>query len=221
VPLVVAWDLETCPLPAEGMGPRQLRRLRLLVERERERAQANGRPFDEHAASRKARSLHGALGWICCASFARLGHNGEPRDPISFSAATPEAERPALERLWHTIGNLPRDVRWVTYNGKGFDCDFLLTRTLAHGLTPSRLDILHRHPYVHRPHLDLSSAWRRTPMGLDDVCELVGIESPKDKIDGSKVATAVENGRLDDVVQYCEKDVIATLRAYHALAPLI
>ena len=57
-------------------------------------------------------------------------------------------------------------------------------------------------------------------MGLDDVCELIRIESPKGNIDGSKVATAVEDGRLDEVIEYCEGDVIATLRAYRTLAPL-
>ena len=238
MPHVVAFDVETCPLPPGALGPRARRRLALLVGRERRRADRDGAAFDEGEAARKAQSLHGALGWVCCASFVRLGPDGEPRPPRSFSAAAPAGERALLGDLWATLARLPRAVRWVSFHGKSFDAEFLATRSLAHGLPPSRPDLLHRHPYVHRPHADLAGVWRRTDMGLADVCELLGAPSPKGApppgtappggpppgppaLDGSGVARAVAEGRLADVVAYCERDAVATLRAYRALAPYL
>ena len=254
MPPVIAFDIETCPLPADALGPRARRRLDLLVERERRRAERDGTPFDPAEASRRAQSLHGALGWVCCVSFARLGADGAPRTPHSFSAAEPGQERALLTRLWATVARLPRTVLWVSFHGKGFDAEFLATRSAAHGLAPSRRDLLHRHPYVHHPHLDLAGLWRRTDMGLDDACELLGVASPKTParatgggdaagstggaptrdssagdalagdavvLDGSGVAQAVADGRLSEVVAYCERDAVATLRAYCALAPLL
>ena len=222
MPHVVAFDIETCPLPPDALGPRAQRRLDLLVARERRRAGADGRPFDAQAAARRAQSLHGALGWVCCASFVRLGADGLPRTPCSFSAPAPANERALLEALWSTLAELPRGVLWVSFHGKTFDAEFLATRTLAHGLTPSRRDVLHRHPYVHRPHLDLAGVWRRSDMGLDDVCELLRLDSPKSgALDGSGVARAVADGRLADVVAYCERDAVATLQAYRSLAPYL
>lgn len=228
MPPIIAFDIETCPLPDEALGPRAQRRLGLLVERERRRAERDGSTFDDAEAARRAQSLHGALGWVCCASFVRLGADGVPRTPHSFSAATAADERALLADLWDTLARMPRTVLWVSFHGKGFDAEFLATRSAAHGLAPSRRDLLHRHPYVHHPHLDLAGLWRRSDMGLDDACELLGVSSPKasaeghpEALDGSRVAQAVADGRLADVVAYCERDAVATLHAYRALAPLL
>ena len=231
---VIAFDIETCPLPPERLGPRARRRLDLLVARATRQARLDGcAPDDDTAAAERRRhagSLHGVLGWICCATFVRLGSDGEPRAPRSFTAATPDGEAALLADLWATVARLPRVVRWVSFYGKTFDAEFLATRSLAHGLAPSRPDLLHRHPYVHTPHLDLASVWRRTDMGLADACELLGLASPKAvpgdtgdaaEFDGSGVAAAVACGRLADVVAYCERDAVATLRLYRVLAPYL
>ena len=58
-------------------------------------------------------------------------------------------------------------------------------------------------------------------MGLADVCELLGTASPKHTMDGSGVAAAVADGRIEHVVAYCEADALATLRAYQALVPFV
>ncbi len=189
--IIIAWDIETCPLPVETLGPRQLRRYESLLKAELDRAAAGA---EEEDASRRVRSLHPALGWICCASFVRLQDDGTTAEPRSFSAADPDAERAMLRCLWDTLGRMPARVQWVTCNGKRFDCEWLMTRTVAHGLTPSRCDILARNPYAHRPHADLLNLWRSNRMGLADVCELLGVPTPKSDLDGSKVTETVASG---------------------------
>lgn len=48
-------------------------------------------------------------------------------------------------------------------------------------------------------------------LNLDEVCYELGVVSPKDKIDGSMVHQVYWDGGIDDVVHYCEKDVLSTM----------
>lgn len=65
------------------------------------------------------------------------------------------------------------------------------------------------------------TVWRRSAMRLEDVCELLGVESPKQGMDGSRVGHAVADGRVDDVRRYCEADVMATLNCFERLRPVV
>lgn len=49
---------------------------------------------------------------------------------------------------------------------------------------------------------------------LKSLCLLLGVQSPKDMMDGAKVGEAYYAGKLEDIVIYCEKDVIATAGCY-------
>ncbi|MEL7171062.1 MAG: exonuclease, partial [Bacteroidota bacterium] len=57
--------------------------------------------------------------------------------------------------------------------------------------------------------------------GLADLCDLLGVESPKSHLDGGGVATALATGKIADVVRYCEADVIATMRCYLRLKDVL
>ena len=120
-----------------------------------------------------------------------------------------------LGQFWSDIQKLPTAL-WTTFNGKRFDCDWLVARTLTHHLSPSRQNILHRNPYQHRPHADLYNLIRQ-PMSLDDLCDLLGVPSPKSTMDGASVYEAVKAGHLDDVVAYCKGDVLATMACFLAV----
>jgi hypothetical protein len=216
MPHVIAWDLETCPQPLDALSARQRRRHDLLVQDELKRSPA----LHPDEASRKARSLHPMLGWICCLSVVRVdAERPDRRRPKSYTAAGPTEECALLETFWQDLARLPGGVyTWVTFNGKRFDADWLRVRSAAHGLTPSRRDILDRYPFKHTPHCDLARVFE-CRSGLADLCDLLGVESPKADMDGSGVAVAVQNGHLEDVAAYCERDVLATLDCYLRLAP--
>ena len=51
-------------------------------------------------------------------------------------------------------------------------------------------------------------------ISLDKLCLALSIQSPKGEIDGSKVAEYVAAGALDQVAEYCGKDVEA-VRSVH------
>lgn len=103
----------------------------------------------------------------------------------------------------------------VTYNGRGFDVPFLATRSLIHGV-PARVDLLSNR-WSLRPHLDLFDIMGqrgRGPSNLDTVCWALGIESPKESMDGSMVAPAYQAGKIEEIAHYNRHDVRATTEVY-------
>ncbi|MFB6279290.1 MAG: hypothetical protein ABEK75_07270 [Salinibacter sp.] len=53
---------------------------------------------------------------------------------------------------------------------------------------------------------------QRSQLVLADLCDHLGVESPKGEFDGSDVAPAIENGNSEKVRRYCERDAVATFR---------
>lgn len=219
--VVVAWDIETCPIPLEQLSSSQQRRYEKDLARLRKREPT----LSEEEASKKTRALSGFLGWICCISAVR-GRISEKRnpsghqEPVSFTAARPAKEASLLEAFWESIQGFPKGTLWCTFNGKRFDVPFLTQRTTFHGLEPTRDDLLNTHPYRHDPHIDLSWAWPGS-YALDDLCGHLSVSSPKGEMDGSKVGVAVEEGRIQEVSSYCERDAVATLRCAQRLRHLL
>ena len=214
---VIAWDIETVPLRPASYSERQQRRAKLLLDEEiRRKPDAD---IDE--LSRLVRSLHPMLGRICCISLVRMDAAGTVGRPKSYTAAVPGDEIVMLRQFWADVSRLPSGgVRWVTFNGKRFDVDWLKVRSAALGLVPSRRDILDTYPYKQDPHCDLARVFD-CRSGLDDLCDLVGVASPKGELDGSGVAAAVDAGLIESVAEYCERDVVATLGVYSKLEPQI
>lgn len=110
----------------------------------------------------------------------------------------------------------------VSYNGRGFDVPFVVTRSLIHGI-PARVDLVSS-KWSLRPHLDLFelvSQRGRGPSKLDVVCWALGIESPKGVMDGSMVAPAYERGEIVKIAEYNAHDVRATSAVYRKCRDMI
>ena len=219
----VAWDIETCPLPSDMLPDAQKERLGSEVERLRQRSPEES----DEALHRQAGSFHPHLGWICCISAVRGGPN-KIEDPKSWTADSPEEEEALLDQFWADIHAIGRhhdrnreDLRWITFNGKDFDVPFLTARTVANGLAPTRKDIIHTYPYDHDPHADLMGIWPGSDYSLEGLCSFLGVEPPKDEVDGSMVAELTRDGRIGEVAQYCEGDAIATLRCAQQVSVLL
>ena len=212
--LAVAWDIETCPLPSDGFTSPQEERHQKEVETQQERNPGVG----HEEASKRARSFHPYLGWISCISVVR-GKVGEGMaEPRSWSAGAPGEEASLLKEFWEAVGKLNARPRWATYNGKEFDVPFLTARSSYHGISPTRQDIIETYPFSHDPHVDLSKVWLSVGSSFEEMCDHLGVPSPKeDGMDGSVVAEAVSDGRLDKVEAYCERDVVATFRCLSSL----
>lgn len=114
------------------------------------------------------------------------------------------------------------------HNGKEFDYPFLSRRFLINGLKlPSMLNIAGKKPWEIN-HLDTMELWKfgdfKHYTSLELLTYVFDIPTPKDDIDGSQVAAVFyEEGDIDRIIKYCEKDVVATIqlmRRYQQL-PLI
>jgi uncharacterized protein YprB with RNaseH-like and TPR domain len=100
------------------------------------------------------------------------------------------------------------------HNGKEFDFPFIARRMIIHGLPlPSKLDLFGKKPWE-VPHLDTLELWKfgdyKHYTSLKLLTNVLGIQTPKDDIDGSEVRDVFyEEADIDRIVTYCEKDVIA------------
>jgi predicted PolB exonuclease-like 3'-5' exonuclease len=115
----------------------------------------------------------------------------------------------------------------VSWNGGGFDLPVLNYRALVNGVTASRFweqgeedrdfkwnNYLSRY---HTRHLDLMDHLAmytgRANAPLDDLAKLCGFPG-KMGVDGSQVWTLYQEGRLAEIRDYCETDVVNTYLVY-------
>lgn len=115
----------------------------------------------------------------------------------------------------------------VSWNGGGFDLPVLHYRAMIHGVTASRYwemgdddrdfkwnNYLSRYHTRHLDLMDLLALYTgRANAPLDDLAKLCGFPG-KLGVDGSQVWTLYQEGRLDEIRNYCETDVVNTYLVY-------
>lgn len=103
------------------------------------------------------------------------------------------------------------------HNIKEFDIPFLCRRMIINQIPlPNLMRISGTRPWQ-TPHLmDTIQLWKfgdyKNYSSLDLLCSVLDVASPKDKMDGSEVNKAYWDGRLEEIKDYCEKDLVATAR---------
>lgn len=116
-----------------------------------------------------------------------------------------------------------RKPRLVTYNGRGFDIPVLRYRALKHGVSApwfakgdSRWES-YGSRYSVEWHCDLMDALADfgavKASRLEETCRMLGVPG-KLGVDGSMVKDMVDAGRLKDVRDYCELDVLSTFLVF-------
>jgi len=128
------------------------------------------------------------------------------------------SERELLEAFWKIVTK--GHPRLVSYNGRGYDGPVMMTRSAQLGVKPSVNLVGYR--YDISSHCDLFDVLSfqgstRDHYSLDYWCRRFDIESPKGSIDGSQVGRAYRDGRIEDIGEYCLRDVRATAQLYRKL----
>ncbi len=120
-------------------------------------------------------------------------------------------EKEILQHFWKQV---PKFSKFVTFNGRVFDCPFVMIRSAINQIRPSRNLMPYR--YTHDRHVDLADqlsfydAMRRK-FSLHMWCRAFGIESPKEEgITGLDVKNLYKEGRYHDIARYCFRDIKAT-----------
>ena len=101
----------------------------------------------------------------------------------------------------------------IGHNIEAFDMRFMFQRSVIRNVRPT----LNLNMSRYSDNLfDTMTAWAgyQGRISLDALCKALGIPSPKNGIDGSKVWDAVRDGRIDEVATYCAADVDATREAF-------
>jgi DNA polymerase elongation subunit (family B) len=142
----------------------------------------------------------------------------EEWDRVPHSAIIRGDEAELLACFWKIVADRKR--RLVTYNGRGYDGPMLMIRSAQLGVPPSRNLTPYR--YDISDHCDLMDVLgfqgaSRDKFTLDYWCRRFDVESPKGGLDGSQVGRAYREGRIDEIGEYCLRDVRATAELYRKL----
>jgi len=152
-------------------------------------------------------SFQGEFGRILCIGYAT--------DDNTASAFHGE-EKSILENFW----GLAREASlFVGHNVMDFDLRFIYKRSAIHGVRPSRELSFAR--YRSDPIFDTMREWEKwgaQGVSLHKLSLALGITSPKEEgIDGSKVYDYYLEGKTDEIVKYCIRDVEATRKVYNRM----
>jgi len=130
----------------------------------------------------------------------------------------PCTEQEMLAHFWKSIIHYKQ---FVTFNGRGFDCPFVMARSALLGVKPSRNLMGNR--YAVNDHCDLLdqltfySAMRK--FSLDFYCRAFGIRSPKGSgVTGSDVGRLFGEKKYREIAEYCLGDVKATAELFRRWA---
>src|SRR5215813_3776452 len=132
---------------------------------------------------------------------------------ILLDVETDEDRQRVLANLGSDLGQI-RPHRFVTFNGKSFDFPYINIRSAIMDVPIPRDIQLDTRRFNTERHFDvrevLTNHDRYRKGTLEFFCDIFGVASPKNGIDGSKVGDFFKAGRLDDIAHYCIADCKAT-----------
>jgi len=144
--------------------------------------------------------------------FAFFQTGGDPllpfeEDNVRYETGT---EKEIIEKFWSVIKTCNQ---FITFNGRGFDCPFILIRSAVHKIKPTKDLMPNRYTGSHLDLFDQLTFYgaSRRRFNLDMWCRTFGIRSPKeDGITGYEVKDLFKAGRHLDIARYCVGDLRAT-----------
>ncbi|MCL5410603.1 MAG: ribonuclease H-like domain-containing protein [Patescibacteria group bacterium] len=149
-------------------------------------------------------SFQGEFGRICCIGYAVDNNSAD---------CLVEDEKEMLEKFWQ----IAKDADlFIGHNVMDFDLRFIYKRSIVLGVRPTRDLSFAR--YRNNPIFDTMCEWEKwgsRGTSLHKLSIALGIASPKEEgIDGSKVYDYFLAGKLDEIAEYCKRDVDATRKVY-------
>ena len=150
-------------------------------------------------------------GRIVCISFGFIDNEGVSK--ISSYYGDNE------EDIVNSFNNLLKKIETKNFNLSGFrinhfDIPWVLHKLHKYGIEPANMIYLYdKKPWDLRV-VDMSDDWKGKfawAFSFDEMCYELGVQSPKDIINGSDVHKYYWSGRVEDIKTYCEKDVNSSI----------
>ena len=158
--------------------------------------------FEEYLLST---SLDGAFGQIICIGYAI---DDKPAEVIQ------DDEKEMLTKFW----DIAQDAHlFIGFNVMDFDLRFIYQRSIINKVKTTKNLSFAR--YRSDPIFDIMWEWRkwaRDPsVSLDTLAKALDLESSKDQgIQGKDIWKVYQNGRINDICDYCKRDIELTRKIY-------
>jgi len=210
----IVFDIETIPVPFETLDTAQKAYLLKFAENGEDEEKIKQQmalwaPTNRIIAIGML-SVETGKGAVYFQSSGELVESYE-KDDIKYECGT---EKEILEKFWKAISF---SHKFVTFNGRGFDCPVLMLRSAMLGVKPTKNLAPYR--YSTDAHVDLLeqltfyNAYRK--FNLDFYCKAFGIKSPKSEgVDGHEVLPLFQAGKCKEIAEYCAGDLRATKELY-------
>ena len=202
MPHVIVWDLETVPDIAGYAAANAL-----TGKSDAEIREALGNKFPKHI-------YHS----IVCIG-ALVAHKEADHwavDAIGAPHVGERTEKQLISAFVNKIAELNPEL--VTFNGNTFDLPVLRYRAMIHAVSAPGLTL---RPYFNRYTEDaldlcdvLSSFAPHTKASLNELSRIMGLPGKPDSIDGTEVERYFLDGKIKEIADYCENDVVNTYRVW-------
>jgi predicted PolB exonuclease-like 3'-5' exonuclease len=124
-------------------------------------------------------------------------------------------EKAVLESFWL---QMKKYTTFITFNGRVFDCPFIMLRSAINKIKPAKNIMPYR--YGHSVHVDLQDQLTfydamRKKFSLHMWCKAFDIKSPKEEgMTGLQVKDYFKEGKFTEIAKYCMGDIVATKELY-------
>lgn len=210
----VVFDIETVGFPLESFDVVQQEYLLKFADTE-EKREAELQKLNLHALTAQIVAIGmlnpDTLGGKVFYQSNQIEHYASEDGKVEFISGD---ERNILQQFWETI---LRYEQFITFNGRSFDCPFIMLRSAILGVKATRNLVPYR--YDTSKHCDLLEqltfygAVRK--FNLDFYCKVFGIKSPKSEgITGLDMTSLFSEGKFKDIAQYCLGDIKATAELF-------
>ena len=164
--------------------------------------------------------IYAEFGKIICISCGCI--NGATAErKITLKSFCGDDEKVVLQQFCEMINKWSADSNkfLCAHNGKEFDFPYLCRRMVVnHTTIPYMLQMAGKKPWE-IPHLDTMELWKfgdfKSYTSLNLLAHTLGINTPKDDIDGSQVHEVYwKEKNMPRIVTYCQKDVVTVAQIF-------
>jgi 3'-5' exonuclease len=150
---------------------------------------------------------------------ALVAHRENGRWTVTALGAPHVGDRPEKALILSFVDRIAElSPQLVTFNGSSFDLPVLRYRALVHGVTAPGLSA---RPYFNRYTEDavdlcdvLFSFSAQGKVTLHELCRMMGLPGKPDGISGADVERYYREGRIREIAEYRESDVVNTYRVW-------
>ncbi|HRZ95236.1 MAG TPA: ribonuclease H-like domain-containing protein [Candidatus Moranbacteria bacterium] len=207
-------DIETLPAEEANHGALRILFDKRKAKKKKECCEEPG-DFEQYLLGT---SFDGSFGRILCIAYAiddkpvecLNGDKDEAKMLQEFWKIVESISIPAKNLQWPDYG-----VQFIGHNVIDFDLRFIYQRSIVNKVKPAyNLNFARYRDYPIYDTMKEWTKWANANIGLEHIALALGIPTPKDGIDGSQVYEFYKKGKINDICEYCKRDVEATREVY-------